>query len=173
MQAERTFADEFRRNGWNKHPDRCPSGFIWTNTMWTPWGGLFSPMPHSFPTSERRHKLWGGPQGGPPGPRPTPSSARLSCRKALIHRTQGRVRGDPRGAGGPPHYLCRIPVSRKVCGIVAIQPADPLSSGSSRLKRRLRPRLAGILSLDGDLGGGQCAGPLPSGDHVVSAGRDS
>src|SRR5580693_3981770 len=61
-------------------------------------------MPHTFLTSERRHKLW----SGPPGPRPTPSSACLSCRKALIHRTQGRVRGT-RGPGGPPHYLCRIP----------------------------------------------------------------
>src|SRR5258708_35937118 len=69
-------------------------------------------MQHPFSTIEHLHELW----DGPPGPRPRPTSA-FSGWDEIDLLGKERVQGDPRGPGGPPHNLCRIPVSEKVCGI--------------------------------------------------------
>ena len=57
----------------------------------------------------RRTEEW---WGGPPGPQPAPWPA---CPRwqAVDSSGEERVQGDPRGPGGPPHHLCRIPPLRK------------------------------------------------------------
>jgi len=72
------------------------------------------------------------------------SSACLRCRKALIQRAKGRVPGDPRGPLGPPYNLCRIQVSRKVCGIrrprLPGSPPDPRLTPFESASRPWRTR---------------------------------
>src|ERR1017187_5681530 len=72
------------------------------------WGRRFRPMPHSFPTTEHLHKLW----GRPPGLRPTPRRPAGVC-MTLISLSRLRDEGVPRGPGGPPSNLRPNPAVAK------------------------------------------------------------
>ena len=69
-------------------------------------------MPHSFPTSAHLQEWWGGRPR--PLPAPWPAHRRRQVFDSLKKERDG---GVPRGPGGPPHHLCRAPISRKLCGI--------------------------------------------------------
>jgi hypothetical protein len=66
----------------------------------------FSPMSLSFPNSEDRHKLWGGPPG--PQPAPWPACRRLQAPESpRKERDEGVLAQRAPRPGGPPHHLCR------------------------------------------------------------------
>src|SRR5580658_2850224 len=84
------------------------------------WGGLFSPMPYTFPATEHLQELW----GGPPGLR------RASTPACSVARRAGP--GGPRRPGGPPHNVPQhFPTLRKVSGRPTI--FDPAVFGSEPL----------------------------------------
>src|SRR5580658_4866010 len=83
------------------------------------WGGLFSPMPYTFPATEHLQELW----GGPPGLRRASTPACSVARRA--------------GPGGPPHNIPQhFPTLGKVCGIMAELPAPRPEAAMLRIFKR-------------------------------------
>src|ERR1039458_10260972 len=67
-------------------------------------------MSLSFPNSEDRHKLWGGPPGPgcPRGRAPWPACRRLQAPESpRKERDEGVLAQRAPRPGGPPHHLCR------------------------------------------------------------------
>jgi hypothetical protein len=69
-----------------------------------------SPMPHTFPGAERRHRWWGSQFWL------QPAFSRLSPGRKTRHASKEPPKGGC-GQNCPPHHLCRRALAGKVCGV--------------------------------------------------------
>src|SRR5580658_2804920 len=74
------------------------------------WGGLFSPMPHTFPATEHLQELWGGPPGLRRASTPACSVARRAGPGGPAHsRKPSATCWGTGGSGDPPQAWTPAP----------------------------------------------------------------